>query len=381
MKFWQMIRGWLIGIVVIAAGIAGLQYYVMRPEPVDVRITRVAKGLVEETVSSTKAGSVRSRQIADISVEVPGTVTAIHAREGKAVKKNDPLITLDSRDAEAALAVSKKELASAESMLAETKARWEDAVREHRRLLELKKTESIAQAQVDQAETTVKVTAAAHGAAESRVELQKSVLARAQLAVDKCVLVAPFDGVISQLLVEVGEWVNPGRAALKLLDPDRLYIRAEIDEVDIGSIKEDLDARISLDPYKGHKFFGKIRRVSPYVTEVQEQNRTVVIEIELTEGLNGFTLKHGTSADVEVILRKAPDVLRVPTLSLLDGNRVLVVGSDNVAKAVSVKIGLKNWEFAQVVEGLSGGEPVIVSLESEQVKEGVPVKITKESER
>jgi HlyD family secretion protein len=379
MTFWKMIRGWLVVVLIIGGAIAALQFYFMRPKPVDVRVYRVKKGLVEETVSSTKAGSVRSRQIADISVEIAGTIVAIHAREGASVKKGAPLISLDRRDAEAALAVAKKELASAEAMLAETKARWDDAVREHKRLQELRKNEAIAQAQVDQAETTVKVTTAAHGAAESRVELQKAAVARAQLNLDKCDIVAPFDGVVAQLVVEVGEWALPGKMAMKLLDPTRLYIRAEIDEVDIGSIKEGLETRITLDPYKNHKFMGVVTRVSPYVTEIQEQNRTVVIEIELTQGANGYELKHGTSADVEVILKRAPDVIRIPTLALLEGNKVLL--AKDVATSVSVKIGLKNWEYAEVLEGLSIGDPVIVSLESEDVKAGVPVKVTQESER
>lgn len=379
MTFWKMIRGWLVVLLVIAGLIAAVQFYVMRPKPVEVRVYRVKKGLVEETVSSTKAGSVRSRQIADVSAEVAGTIVAIHAREGASVKKGAPLISLDRRDAEASLAVARKELASAEAMLAETQARREDAVREHKRLLELRKNEAIAQAQVDQAETTVKVTAAAHEAAESRIELQKAAVQRAQLQLDKCEIAAPFDGVVAQLAVEVGEWAVPGKMAMKLLDPLRLYIRAEIDEVDIGSIKEGLDTRVTLDPYKNHKFMGKVTRVSPYVTEVQEQNRTVVIEIELTEGMNGFELKHGTSADVEVILNRKPEVLRVPTLALLEGNRVLL--ARDVAAAATVKVGLKNWEYAEILEGLSEGDPVIVSLESENVKEGVPVKITQESER
>lgn len=378
---WSMIRGWLIALAVIGGGVAALQYFLMRPQPVDVRIHRVKKGLVEETVSSTKAGAVRSRKVADISVDTPGTILKIHAREGKTVKKGDPLISIDRRDPDAALAVAQKELASAEAMLVETKARWEDAVRERDRLKELRKTESISQSQLDQAETQVKVTAAAHAAGESRVELQKAGVSRAKIAVDKSDIFAPFDGVVAQLLVEEGEWATPGKMALKLLDPDKLYIRAELDEVDIGSVKEEMPVRVSLDPYKGQKFTGTIKRISPYVSEVQEQNRTVVIEVELDASLDGIKLKHGISADVEVILRKEPDVLRIPTLALLEGNRVLVVGPDQKAVAVPVKIGLKNWEYAQIKEGLSGGESLIVSLESEKVKAGVQVKIVQEAER
>jgi HlyD family secretion protein len=168
---------------------------------------------------------------------------------------------------------------------------------------------------------------------------------------------------------------------MKLLDPHRLYVRAELDEVDMGSVKVGLPVRVTLDPYKDRKFQGTITKILPYVTEEKEQNRTVIIEVELDPGLDGVILKHGLSADVEVILRTKPDVVRIPTLALLEGSKVLVVDSTQKAKTVKVKVGLKNWEFAEVLEGVSLGDPIIVSLESEKVKEGVPVKIVQESEK
>jgi HlyD family secretion protein len=381
MKFWRMIRGWLLVLLVVAGTIAAIQYFLLRPVPVEVRVYRVQKGLVEETVSSTKAGSVRSRRVAEISVEAPGTIVEIHAREGAEVKKGAPLVSLDRRDAAAATEVAKKELASAEAAVAEAQARWADAVRERDRVRELIKTESAPRAQVDQAETLEKVTAAALSAAKARVELQKSIVERAELALAKCDIFAPFDGVVATLASEVGEWAVPGRMVMRIIDPKELYVRAELDEVDIGQIRTGLEARVTLDPYKDRKLKGEITRISPFVSEIHEQNRTVVVEIELELSVNGIHLKHGLSADVEVILQRRPEALRIPTLALLQGGKVLVVGAERLAETRPVKIGLKNWEFAEVLEGLAPGDSVIVSLESESVKEGVQVTVTQEAER
>ncbi|MBI3856702.1 MAG: efflux RND transporter periplasmic adaptor subunit, partial [Planctomycetes bacterium] len=115
--------------------------------------------------------------------------------------------------------------------------------------------------------------------------------------------------------------------------------------------------------------------VAPYVSEVQEQNRTVEIEVELETGREGLDLRHGTSADVEVILREIRDVVRVPSQALLEGNRVLIATPEGLVRALPLQLGLKNWEYAQVLGGLRGGEQVIVSLESEKVKEGVRVRV------
>lgn len=336
---------------------------------------------MEETVSSTRAGSVRSRLVADLSVEAAGSIAQIHARKGARVKKGDPLISLDRRDAEAALVAARKELGVLEANLNEARARWTMAVRDRDRYQELLGTGAVTQAQLDQAQMQVDVTAAACAAAEARVEAQKAAVARAQIAVDKCLYTAPFDGVVAELFVEVGEWALPGKTVVRLLDPEHLYVRAELDEVDMAEIREGLPVRVTLDPYKGRRFEGTITRVAPYVNEAKEQNRTVEIEVELSAQINGLALKHGTSADVEVILRTAPDVLRIPTLALMEGQRVLVVGPDGRAQARKLRIGLKNWEYAEVQEGLKPGDMVIVSLESEKVKEGVEVRVVQESER
>lgn len=373
---WRKLRGWLLASVLLAAGVLFLQGVLFRPKPLPVRVTRVQRGLVEETVSSTKAGSLRSRMSSPISVDTAGTIVALHARQGAKVAKGDRLVSIDARDAEAALAAARRELAVAESMLGETLARRADALRERERFRELVKSQSASQSQLDQAETQADMSSAMAQAAAARVEAQKAVVRRAEIAVDKCDVHAPFSGVVAELYVEVGEWAVPGKVALRLLDPDRIYVRAELDEVDLSGIRPGRAARVLLDPYKGRVLNASVTRVAPYVSELEEQNRTLEIELELRGGFEGLELKPGTSADVEVILREAPDVLRVPAQALLEGDRVLLAGADGRARSVPIKIGIRNWEHAQVLEGLSEGDPVIVSLESEGLKDGVRVIVT-----
>ena len=162
---------------------------------------------------------------------------------------------------------------------------------------------------------------------------------------------------------------------MRLIDPEHLYVRAELDEVDLGPLRVGMVVRVTLDPYKDRRPAGKIVRIAPFVSEAQEQNRTLEVEVELGAGIEGLELKPGTSADVEVILRERDGVLRIPSQALLEGNRVLVAGADGRARAVALKIGLKNWEFAEVLEGLTEGDSVIVSLENEAVKDGALVRI------
>jgi HlyD family secretion protein len=372
---WRILRGWLLGGGIVVALLVVIPVIALRPRPVDVRVTRVERGPVEETVTSTKAGAIRSRQLSPVSVDMAGTITHIHARQGARVKKGDHLVSIDRRDAEAALTGAERELAVLEALTGEARAKREDAVRERQRYRDLRRTESASQSQLDQAETAAEMAGAAADAAKARSEAQRAVMERARIAVEKCDLHAPFDGVVAELYVEVGEWALPGKVVMKILDPDRLYVRAELDEVDLAGVRVGLPARVTLDPYRDRRLVGKVVRVAPYVSEIQEQNRTLEIEVEIESGATGLDLKHGTSADVELILREIKDVVRIPSQSLLEGNRVLVATSDGAARAVPLRLGMKNWEYAQVLDGLGVGEQVILSLESEKVKDGVRIRV------
>jgi HlyD family secretion protein len=377
----RILRSWMLA-VAIPALIAGIAYAATRRiKPVPVRTVAVERGRVERTVSSTKAGAIRSRREAGLGLETAGRITAIHIREGQAVSAGDPLITIDGREAAEGLRGAQAEMRVLESLLGEMKSRRIDAARTLERIEGLHAEGVASDAQRDDARLQAEAAAAAYAAAAARIESQKVAVARAEIAVDKCRLRAPFDGVVTDLLVEVGEWALPGKLGIRLMDPMRLYIRAEIDEVDIGPVRVGLPARVLLDPYRDRRLEGRVVRVAPCVSEIQEQNRTLEVEVELTAGAEGLDLKPGTSSDVEVILQSDDRALRLPAPALLEGDRVFTIGRDGRAALVSVKIGLRNWEFAQVLEGLAEGEPVIVSLESERLKSGVPVRRAGEDER
>ena len=81
----------------------------------------------------------------------------------------------------------------------------------------------------------------------------------------------------------------------------------------------------------------------------------------------------GYSADVEIIYDVRNQVLRVPTQTLLEGNRVLLFGGNGVLEERKVKTGLSNWEYAEVLSGLEEGDRVVSSLDREGVKAGVSV--------
>jgi HlyD family secretion protein len=127
-------------------------------------------------------------------------------------------------------------------------------------------------------------------------------------------------------------------------------------------------ARVTLDAFKDRSFKAHVRRVAPYVLELEKQARTVEVEAEIDER-DAAVLLPGYSADLEVIVAERPDVIRVPTRALVEGNRVYLL-EDGRIRSRTVETGIGNWEFTEVTKGLEPGNRVVVSIDREGLKDG-----------
>jgi HlyD family secretion protein len=143
-----------------------------------------------------------------------------------------------------------------------------------------------------------------------------------------------------------------------------------MDEVDTGAIRTGLAAKLTVDSRPGETFVGTVSRVAPYVLDQEAQNRTLEIEVSIDDAEVAASLLPGTSADVEVILEKRSNVLRVPTSALLRGRTVLILADGKLLER-EVRLGLRNWRFAEVLGGLEPGEQVVVSLDKIEIEPGV----------
>jgi HlyD family secretion protein len=161
--------------------------------------------------------------------------------------------------------------------------------------------------------------------------------------------------------------------AIDLIDDSCMFVSAPIDEVDAAKLNIGQRSRITLDAMKGKVFDGRVKRIAPYVLDLEKQARTVEVEVEFLEPPKGESLLVGYSADVEIIYDQRKDVVRVPTQTMLEGNRVLFYGSDGILEERKLSTGLANWEYAEVIAGLQQGDRVVSSLDRAGVKAGVSV--------
>jgi HlyD family secretion protein len=147
-----------------------------------------------------------------------------------------------------------------------------------------------------------------------------------------------------------------------------------MDEVDAPKIKSGQTVRVTLDALPGKQLPGKVRRVAPYVSAVEQQARTVDIEVDFDSPETTGKLLVGYSADVEIILDGRESVLRIPTAAIQEGGKVLWFDpASSKLEARKIKLGLSNWEYTEVLEGLSAGDRIVTSLERDGVKTGATV--------
>jgi HlyD family secretion protein len=370
MKRWMR---WLLIAVGVVAVVLLLRATVFRPPPIEVETAVAERGVVEDVVTNSQAGTVRARHRSRLGAERAGRVIAIPHREGESVKRGEPLVRLDASTAGNQLDLARRELDVQHANVESARASLALAQRQYERMTELSRQNLVSQGDMDQARTSFDEATAALAAALAAVQRAEANVRLAQDDLAHMQVLAPFAGKIAQRLVEVGESVVPGQPVIELVAPDSLYVSAPIDEVDIGRIRKGLPARVTLDPYRGQTWTGHVSSVFPVVDDRLEQNRTLTVEVDIDRAPDRPQPLPGTSADIVIVLDQHDDVLRIPTFAVIEGQRVLV---DEHGRAVSrdVKTGLRNWEWTEILGGLKQGEVVITSLDKQGVKAGVAVK-------
>ena len=369
-----------ITLITIAAVITALIVWLNREKPVAVIVKAVDVGVVQETVTNTRAGTIEACRRAGISPSIGGQISSLPVKEGELVKKGQVLMELWNENFMAQYELAKSEVKAATAMAKQTCVRAEVAKRESERQEKLKKKNLSSEEAVDRADGEARAQKAACNAARATSEVSKARLTVIQAELDRTRLIAPFSGVVAEVNGEVGEFVTPSPVgiptppAVDLMDISCLYVSAPIDEVDAPRIRVNMKVNISLDAFPGEVFSGTVKRIAPYVLEVEKQARTVDVEVEFVCQQDCMNMLPGYSADIEVILDENGNVSRIPTEAILEGNKVLVLTAGNLLEQREIKTGLSNWVWTQITEGLSAGDEVVVSIEREGVEDGVPAK-------
>lgn len=366
-------------IILVVTVLAYAGWFATRSKPIEVELATIMRGTVESTVVNTRAGTIKACRRAKLAPASGGQIIKLKIKEGERVKKDQVLLEIWNSDLAAKLELAKQQMLTAEKRRHEACIISDNAYRESGRMRKLVARNFVSQKRSDDADSDAHARQASCDALTADVKRSKAQVQVAQSGLERTVLTAPFAGVIALVTGEVGEYATPSPPGIPtppivdLIDDTCLYVSAPMDEIDAPKLKIGQFARITLDAIPGRVFIGKIRRIAPYVTELEKQARTVDVEVDFEEPPK-LPLLVGYSADVEAVIDRHDDVLRVPAQAIRQQNKVLVLGADGKLEERKLKIGITNWAFTEVTDGLIAGSQVLLTSDQDDVKAGTQVK-------
>ncbi len=272
----------VVAILLIGGGVAAYSYW-------DTLATFLGGRRERQTI--LVSGNIEAHQSVLGFKTVQSRIVELPFDEGQWVKAGTLIARLDDSDyrqqvaiAEAALEVQRRQLATAEQNLAAASMTVEaDAADLELKTADFNRADTLVQKGAgtvqgrDQAYAALRQSTAAHqrdqalqSAAERQVELAsanihnaKEALKMAQIVLDYTTLRAPFDGVIVVRQAELGEIMAPGTPVVTLADLDHVWLRAYINEPDIGKIRLGQPANVKTDTYPGNTYKGRVSFISP----------------------------------------------------------------------------------------------------------------------
>jgi HlyD family secretion protein len=347
----------------------------MRPDPLPVWTAKVEYGPVEQTVSNTRAGTIKACRRSKLSMPLGGVVDKLLVKKGDLVESGQLLLELWDRDHSAEVQGAEAALNAAKFSQQQSCVMAERSGREAQRLQTLAERKLIS---VDQADNAVSNAAAQRGAcdaARAQVNSASAQLAARRSVLERFQLRAPFAGVIAEINGELGEYVTPSPPgvatppAVDLIDTSCLYATAPIDEVDAAALRLGMPVKITLDAFRDREFAGKLTRIAPYVVDLEKQARTVDVDVRFDTVPEDVVLLIGYSADVTIVLKNLPRVLRIPSEALFNTNKVWVLDSDGKLKKREVQLGIRNFTNTEIKGGLKEGELIVRSPDQPELAE------------
>jgi HlyD family secretion protein len=302
-----------------------------------------------------------------IGTRIPGRIEKFLVDEADRVKAGDPLVQLDDRDYRAALESGRARLAVAKANkdLHAIDLRRKRALREHN---------YASQSELDSAETQQRVD-------QAQIAQLEAEIAQQQVNLDYTMLRAPTDGVILAKLKEVGEMAVPGGFAgsgelIRMANLTELRAEVDVSEADLSRVRLGQNAQVVPDAFPDKRYLAKVVKLYP---QVNRQKGTLKVEVQILEPDD--TLLPDMSVRIHFLGEDQSPQAGGPGLVLAPKAAIRSDGSESYAWVVtngalrrqSVRTGADQGDKVVVVEGLSGGEALVVG-DAQKLSDGERVK-------
>ncbi len=297
---------------------------------------------LEDRIEAT--GEMVSPNHATIAAEVGGRITALYVEDGAHAARGERVLEIDPER-------RNLEVKVAAAGATEAKAALVEAVRAAERMRMLFKSNVASKAQLDQAETALEL-------ARSRADGAAARLGETQRAQRDAEVTAPFDGMVGQRYVSVGEFVQPGTRLFELVALDPIEVEFRVAEIDSSRVKVGQTVGVRVAPYPGEVFQATVTVVAPTIDPV---TRTLRVKGSLANP--DGRLRPGLFARADLGVARREGVLMVPEEAILqrsDGSVVFRVFEGNRVERRVVKTGVSKDGRTEIVEGLAPGDRIVI---------------------
>jgi HlyD family secretion protein len=392
-------RKWSIGVAlllaVVAAGFWGYTSLNGATPDLDAsRLATVERGTMVQSVVAT--GKVEPITKVEIKSKANGIIEQLHVDVDQHVTTGQTLVELDKENLRARLREARANLQAAGAALEGARAQYEKnkvealapdveyAQRNFERARQLSEQKLVAPQALDDARSAMElainrreaakvqlgVSKAKVAEADANVAQARAAVERAEEELANATIRAPINATVLTRDVELGSPVssilNMGSAAtlvMTLGDINQVFVRGQVDEVDIGRVRLGQPARITVETFKDKAFDGKVTQISPIGTE---KDNVTTFEVKVSIDNPGNELKANMTANAEIILEEFPDSLIVPEAAIsYDAQRnpsveLLDPSAENGRRKVTIKTGVGNGTKTQVLEGVNEGDKVVL---------------------
>ncbi|MDG1033641.1 MAG: efflux RND transporter periplasmic adaptor subunit [Luminiphilus sp.] len=341
------------------------------PVPVAVRALTVIPQTL--ALSVTSEGNVQPRVEMELVTQVAGEVISVASSllTGGEFSAGDTLITVDPRDYEIALL-------RARSSLARATAELNFAIEEQVRVRALYAKELASLAQLQAIERAFLVAQSAEADAAARVS-------RAQIDLERTVLKAPFSGRVRDEAVDVGQFLQKGRAVATLYDTERLEVRLPLADAQLAYLDREFAntgiasadfVPVTLTANFGGRLQSWTAQLMRSEGDISTTSRFlyVIAEVSNSTNENGMRLPVGLFVNATIQGRTVDELVSIPRTALRSGNNVMVIDESNRLRFREVQIFRLSETHALISEGLNSGERISISA-LQFVVEGMPVQV------
>ncbi len=315
-------RRWrLLAIALVAAAAAAAFVAVRsgrRTGTPQFRTEGVTKGDLTVTVSAT--GNLQPTNQVDVGSEVSGLVESVFVDDNDHVKTGQVLARLDISKLQDQVINARAALASAEAGVQQAAATVKESqasLGRLRQVAELSGGKVPSKTELETAEAAEQRAIANEAAARAAVEQSRATLSSAEITLRKASIRSPIDGVVLSREIEPGQTVAASFTAPVLFtlaeDLAEMELEVDVDEADVGQVREGLAAEFTVDAYPTRRYPARITRVS---FGSQTKDGVVFYKAILTVNNDDLSLRPGMTATAEIVVVRRTGVLLVPNAAL-----------------------------------------------------------------